>query len=226
MSAALKPAQPSTTEAFILCPLISISSVLCKSVRFPKIQISATDRQSNHRVLYSMFVHQAWFSRFSRVPLPAPALCWAILCISPASPTVISHLPKNPLLVRHHILLISLILNNSVKQNYFIKGGGVVNLSQWPGKHHTFPFPQFPLGQGRGKEELKQENLQVIIKRIVQEVEGPRKQVMQRQLLTTSHEQTDTQPFPKQKVTNLPKPSWFPVLFHAMWCHAPQYLTD
>lgn len=165
MSAALKPAQPSTTEAFILCPLISISSVLCKSVRFPKIQISATDRQSNHRVLYSMFVHQAWFSRFSRVPLPAPALCSAILCISPASPTVISHLPKNPLLVRHHILLISLILNNSVKQNYFIKGGGVVNLSQWPGKHHTFPFPQFPLGQGRGKEELKQENLQVIIKK-------------------------------------------------------------
>lgn len=52
------------------------------------------------------------------------------------------------------------------KQNYFIKGAGVVNLSQRPGKHHTFPFPQFPLGQGRGKEELKQENLQVIIKKL------------------------------------------------------------
>lgn len=116
MSAALKPAQPSTTEAFVLCPIISISSVLLKSVRFPKIQISATDRQSNHIVLYSMFVHQAQCSRFSRVPLPAPALRSAILCISPASPTVISHLPKkNPLVARHHILPISLILNHSLQ---------------------------------------------------------------------------------------------------------------
>lgn len=41
-----------------------------------------------------------------------------------------------------------------------------MNLSQWPGKYHTFPFPQFPLGHGRGKEELKQENLQVIIKKL------------------------------------------------------------